>query len=556
MKWAKLLDGEDDDGDTIGGGGGDGGESDDETSNLYKNVAAVRAVDVDGNIVTSAAAATNNDDNNGNVKITQLSVGAQSIPLDVSQKITSQLLKQAQQQQQEEQIRKKNVRESVAALNDFIGDTSIDEADYETMYRTLMSLPVEERVTLNLPEYPIGGAEGGDDDGGGELDVFIDKVKEIWGQRQAMLKKVEEEYLANVPDLIRDRIFYMKRYVASPLHYLKGLIDHGSVEDVSGDGPTNIVEILEDLEFHLMDLDMTRDFHTMGGWPLLVSLLTDDIHGLDDVVRDVVLEQNWTDADYDPNDGGTISVILPESKQLYIQTLRETIWNVQALACWCVGTAVKNIDEFHSWALEDMSDFLQFPVWNNATEPSSTQVNAISILLSKLAVNGDNMIDSTLVASKPWLKLKQKELYAIGALLRGNDEAIHYFHSLDGFAILSRFFHGIILGSENNSALTDGNVVKLLIRIFVLGVDLITESKDDNEILSSLLTDESWCSMPLKLMHGSSASIQRQVLEGMLGIKSRCNFQKDDVSTIEFADDPDIRDFIDRIYENVSETIL
>jgi hypothetical protein len=42
--------------------------------------------------------------------------------------------------------------------------------------------------------------------------------------------------------------------------------------------PADIVSVLHDLEYHLADIDMTRDFYTLGGWPILVSLLDSNVH--------------------------------------------------------------------------------------------------------------------------------------------------------------------------------------------------------------------------------------------------------------------------------------
>jgi hypothetical protein len=42
--------------------------------------------------------------------------------------------------------------------------------------------------------------------------------------------------------------------------------------------PTEMREALEKLEDFLTDIDMARDFHTLGGWPHLVRLLDPHHH--------------------------------------------------------------------------------------------------------------------------------------------------------------------------------------------------------------------------------------------------------------------------------------
>jgi nucleotide exchange factor SIL1 len=511
--------------------------------------------------------------NQNNVKITQLSNEEQNISPDIASKIQSQLLKQAQK---EEQIRKQNMIESVAKLNDFNGDMSIDEKDYEMIYRTLMSLPEEDRAILNIPDHPLLPNDDVEENGKEkenkekELKEFSEKLREIWSQRQSILKQLEQQYLANIPDIIRDRIIFTQKYVTSPIKHLKDVMNNRGSNNDNGDGSDgnkedestmsmDIIKTLEDLEYHLMDLDMTRDFHTMGGWPLLVSLLTDEIHGLEGAIKEIIHAQNWTETDY--NNPNTI-MKLPIEDQLYIHNLQEIIWNVQALASWCIGTAVKNIDEFHPWALEDLSHLLHHHDSTNDEnlEKKDNNVNVISILLSKFATDKNMLIKkSSLTESltSTWLKMKQKEMYALGALLRGNKDAALYFHSVDGPEILSIFFNDIIVSTS--SSIWDNTAgVKLLLRIMMLGVDLIVElgsQNGNNELLSSL-TDDAWCFMPMKLlMNSETTNVRRQALEGMVDMLPHCSFDQDSLVKMmkNNVDDTEINDLFSRVIGKIGE---
>ncbi len=35
--------------------------------------------------------------------------------------------------------------------------------------------------------------------------------------------------------------------------------------------------------------------------------------------------------------------------------LQKIVWEIQSYTCWILGSAVKNIQEFHSWAMDSMS---------------------------------------------------------------------------------------------------------------------------------------------------------------------------------------------------------
>ena len=479
------------------------------------------------------------------VKITQLPKDAKASP-EQAQKITSQLLKQAQ----EEEKRKQNFAKSIFDLNDFENDASIDESDYESMYRSLLSLPEEDKKNMNLPEHPFGfGVDIGEDEGKkAELDMFIRKVKEIWNERQEVLKRLEEEFLANIPDIIRDKITFLNGYVSSPLKHLKAITENSqdNNQDANEGGDMNIIETLEDLEYHLMDLDNARDFHIMGGWPLLVSLLTDGIHRLDQVLQNIITAQNFTEVPHNNEASEKIMVELPEAQQLYIQSVQEAIWDVQSVASWCIGTAVKNIDEFQPWALEDLSDYLQYPLLENQSENSMSSLNVISILLSRL--KNSHSIDSSLVQSKSWIKLKQKEMYALGALLRGNKDALHHFNFMDGASALSQFYHAVASSGQDSAHLKDMSVAKLLNRVMILGQDLSIDMGEKNEY-SKLYTDEGWCNMPMTILSNTSRIIQRQALENMIQLAPHCNFDKEELGKIHLASDPEIKDLFKKVFD-------
>jgi nucleotide exchange factor SIL1 len=151
-----------------------------------------------------------------------------------------------------------------------------DDFDFDMMHRTLSRLPREEQERMQLPAL-ISKQDP-------QRVEFESKMRHIWTQRQQELRELE---LADLPQILKDRIQQMQDYL------------QGSKLD--------IIHVLQDLEYHLADIDMTRDFHTLGGWPLLVNL---------------VANSNATE--------------------------------VQMHAAWAVGTAVKNHVEFASFAIESV----------------------------------------------------------------------------------------------------------------------------------------------------------------------------------------------------------
>jgi hypothetical protein len=113
-----------------------------------------------------------------------------------------------------------------------------------------------------------------------EREAFEQKMKKIWGQRQEEIARLQLEMQMDMPELLKDRIARLKSYLADPTTHLLELQENRDDVDreVEEGIVTNIESVLVDLEYQLSDLDMTRDFHTLGGWHLLVSMLDDAVH--------------------------------------------------------------------------------------------------------------------------------------------------------------------------------------------------------------------------------------------------------------------------------------
>lgn len=451
------------------------------------------------------------------VKITQLEHG--QISAETAAKIQEQLLKEAQ--------RKKNVIESITKLNDFKSDQSLKEQDYETMYRTLLGLPDDERALIeDFPLKPLDGASPE------ALTIFEESIRKIWASRQALLKQMEEEYLADVTDIIQDRISSLTEYVTNPSEGIKKVLKRQlDNESEIGDDDLNIVESLQDLEFQLTDLDNARDFYKMGGWPLLVSLLTDSIHGLGYVLEEELRLTNNTDTN------GRFR--LSKEQMEYLEQYQKVSWKIQGLAAWSIGTAVKNTEEFHSWALDDFSDLLQ-----NQSDDKNDNVNVITILLGKLE-GGANQSPSIIEISPNdtvYQAKRKYELYALGSLVRGNRKALATFTAAGGPAVLYNLYRTISLPLLSESADLDRNTIAIATKIMSICDDLImdvTLNPIDDEALRRLdesllieLTSPHWCKAPIEMMGIPSILVQRKILDTMIRMGSYCKYDRNVIDEI------------------------
>jgi len=458
------------------------------------------------------------------VKITQLENA--ELTAEASAKITSQLLDQSE--------RRKNMIDSISALNDFKADNTVGETEVEMMYRTLLSLPQEEfqSMGITLPSDP--GSDASDE----EKQEFERQLREIWNARQELLKKMEEEYLADITDVIAERIESMKMYLVDPSKGIHNILEKrglmGSNNDLELDLDT-IIGVLHDLEFQLTDLDNAREFHDVGGWPLLVALLTDAVHGLESEVQMLAavdfqsLSANATLPNSELVEEGD-SMSLSQDWLNLLRDYQRVIWEIQGLACWCIGTAVKNVEEFHLWAVEDFSSLLDL---NEANGP----VNVISILLEKFRNEAVQRRQLGISTTDSKLRSKQKyEMYALGSLLRGNRRAIYYFDSVNGSSILLDFYKSLLNNGEDILSI-DENALKILEKIILLVGDVIMDVQlnpaeknieSDNTVTANLTTKE-WCSLPVHIFHCPSITVKRKMLELILNLHPYCSYDSHSV---------------------------
>jgi hypothetical protein len=133
------------------------------------------------------------------------------------------------------------------------------------------------------------------------------------------------------------------------------------------------VYLLRQLESLLDDVDNARDFHTIGGWPTLLSFLT-----------------------------------------------AQHPASVRSTAAWAVGTAVKNTYDYQLWTLEGLAG-------SSSTGEAAPTPTAVELLVAML---GDGQRDTA-----DNFEMEKRALYALSAAMRGNidvQEAVRQIRSPAG----------------------------------------------------------------------------------------------------------------------------
>lgn len=335
------------------------------------------------------------------------------------------------------------------------------------MYRVLSKLPPSEIGDDGtvLPILPIT-QEG--------KKSFELQVRAIWERRQQLLVNLsqsagDDDSTSSIADgmsqlqlpkllnryIVKMRSFLNQRYAAC----------YGEEFATNVTNFSDVLFILNELEYHLSDIDAARDFHTLGGWPILGFLLSSPpwLWDTSCAIHQQMHLHNTTLED---------ESILSRDEEL--KNYRQQRDTLQTAVSWVVGNAVKNHAEFAMWSLEPIpttplqlfgnstpshtSSKQQLLIENDSSVGSGNAINIISLLLDiiqqKSALEED--LSSNLLA---------KSMYAISAILRGNPYAQLYFHKMGG---------GLILGNMLDAALFSNNQ-KLVKRILSLAHDILVE---------------------------------------------------------------------------------
>ena len=356
--------------------------------------------------------------------------------------------------------------------------------DIGMMHRTLSRLPDEEKERMGgLPELPAG--RGIASLTPRERELFEMRMTQIWEQRQKELKELEESML-DLPEILKERIKSIRAYLEDPTTHLK---EHDLDELAAQGSVTHIVSVLQDLEYQLTDMDMARDFHTLGGWPLLVSLLAEEVH----------VSQNAT-------------VTNKKIPKMEANRIQSKIRNVQTNTAWVIGTAVKNTGEFYPFATEEVR--IQ----------GDRKSTSIDLMIQVFAQEYDDP------GSWEIRKLQEKAIYAIGSLLRGNRMAQTHVCATEGPNQL-----GKMLEQVSSERLTSTNL-KLTQRLISLASDIVMDIDTDGELSMEQLngvivksfTSPSWCDPTVKLMVTDThlpLQLQEKLLHSALILAPYCTWK-------------------------------
>jgi len=188
-----------------------------------------------------------------------------------------------------------------------------------------------------------------------EGSIEAEKLFKAWETRQKELKEAMKDLL-------------------NAAEYMKSILD--ILRSGNSTDAVKIASLLE-LEDLLSDIDNAKDFHTIGGWPTLASLL----------IPPEVLSS--------PNTNSSSSIEL------------------QTVAAWAVGSAVKNSYDYQLWTIDSLLI---------GDENSGQQVTVIQLLVDIIRLYNSKESPTYDLESEDdkEQELLKKALFAVSAAARGN----------------------------------------------------------------------------------------------------------------------------------------
>mmetsp|Transcript_8169 Transcript_8169/g.18337 ORF Transcript_8169/g.18337 Transcript_8169/m.18337 type:complete len:535 (-) Transcript_8169:104-1708(-) len=387
--------------------------------------------------------------------------------------------------------------------------------DFDMMHRTLAQLPDDEQHRMGgLPELPTGKTVASLSPR--ERELFETRMKQIWKQRQAELRELEKKYVAELPQVLKDRIESIREYLEDPVQHLtaNNLAEHSGTTDDDDATLDNIVAILDDLEFLLTDIDMARDFHTLGGWNLLVTMLAEKVHSSPGTMTP---NRNLNDTDI--SDAATVPM----------EHFASSVQMVQAHAAWVLGTAVKNTGEFIPWALESV-------VVETKHDNSRQESNALELVHQTL----QSSLSQEKLRTKSLELLQQKLVYALGSFLRGNPLAQFQFAQQQGPVMLAR---SLELWTNDE---TSKHSIKMMQRVISMASDILLELRQQqteplgvseeqsisstiprdqmNQITLEAFSDTTWCHFILQALESGPRALQSSALNSLPSFEGNCQW--------------------------------
>lgn len=453
-------------------------------------------------------------------------------------------------------------------------ESSVDKAesgqkaatkDYTMMHRVMSQLPPEELEEFGgLPALPSNSNNSSSTKlTTKEREEFEAKMELLWQKRQEELQKLQDS-VADLPSILKERIQTIKEYLNDSNSALKDILEKRNNEEQDmeeeddGDDDdmiaNNIIKALRDLEFQLSDVDMARDFHTLGGWPYLIALLDETLHVVD------------ASDDDNANKGGggeAVAALVDE---------------MRALAATTIGTAVSNLGEFRPWALEDVSatvhelrrkknNFADAGERRDGDDASVMTMTALSLLtrvfeeeLSQrteamaggtMAVEGQS---NTIAKAKSRATYKLRAVYGLGALLRGNPEAQYNFiFNLSGPDVLVRNVLGTLSTVRGLTETTLSRLdYKFASKVLALGEDVVMDAVLHEEEYAKVrelairgqliasFTSEQWCDLSLRMLappsdvvgEVSARGIKERALSAVRAMAKSCQRHVEDSSDL------------------------
>lgn len=282
-------------------------------------------------------------------------------------------------------------------------------------------------------------------------------------------------------------IQYFQQYLENPSQHLQEMKIEGE-----SDSSNHLWILLEDLEeqFSRPDSDTAQELYSLGGWPILASLVSPLVHH----------SNNYSSN----NINDSMDVVV------------DKILAIRAAAAAAMGTAVKDREEFHPWVLEEIK--LDGSA-TTTTTPLDLVVESLVEVIDAARVPS-NCNETTLYFQE---HLAKESIVALKSFLHGNRQAQIVFStkSMNGSCANALGRQAAIWTQEaattaaskiSSNVPMSRNAIEMTRSLLSLADCIVAENQEDTTDVVEVFSTSDWCVSAIKAATLSPSSYFKRLV--------------------------------------------
>jgi hypothetical protein len=365
------------------------------------------------------------------------------------------------------------------------------------------------------------------------------------------IKQAEDD--EDVTSVWKQHVVFIQDYLDHPIQHLNKMALIGLEEEEEEDdddyeeyepgesssskdaAAMDIEQLLDDLEDEFESASNTCEFYNLGGWPLLVSLVSKSAHSNKHNVNGI------SNSDNDD-----------------LVSMEDEILTIRASAALAMGTAVKNREEFHPWVLQEQVVVVEEGD-DSTVATTTTPLHLVTQALLEVIDAAQTPGSCSQLTVESQEQLASSAMYALESFLRGNPSAHNAFAAMtvpdnkSADKAIAQVFGSQVLrwvqeaevaatDTQSSNARMSRHAIGMTDRLLALVNDMVRDvpSQDakNDDLVTQAFSTNVWCNAAMQAATIQPVSdfkrlvfghLQRTAIESVFILSSYCPeyFQND-----------------------------